>query len=113
MNADQTYTHATFPIDFGDDDRVVNELLRAGALESYQQYEGPQNRHAIAELGSKFKYVMSGLINGIMEDGTRKTTHVKAKPPAVNMKSKPKPKPEPIVFYNPQCEYNEDIQIKF
>jgi len=101
---DGRFTDTGYPIDFGDDNKVVYFLIESGALKpSRQQYmEAPQNRHVVAELGSKIVSVVSRLMRGFMEEGQPRPRQTQSRPAAVAVaKPAPASKPGPIVYYAP------------
>lgn len=100
----------TFPIDFGDDDAVVQLLLDAGAFEQQQRL---QNIDVVVGIGSKLSSVMKQIVHGFMQEDSScppsssivaTQTHVSHKLPRAN---------PPVVYYAAPDEQEENDQHDF
>lgn len=100
----------SLPIDFGDDDAVVEQLMATGALEHHQK-QPPQNKDVVVGIGSKLRCVVKQIAHGFMQEGSNSRsstvvthTHVSHKLPKVE---------PPVVYYAPDEHGEHDFLVEF
>ena len=110
-----------YPIDLGDSDDVVQQLLEAGALQNMcnvvEKDVGTQNIDIITHVGKKIGSVMKSVVHGFMQNdlpytATNHTLATKSHKTQATMAPLPPQSKHSIVYFNPSPT-KADYSIEF